>query len=151
MPRCKELAEALEIIETPVETETRCSKCRFRNNTTLWSCAYIDIVGVSKRLAFPHALPQELCETEGYPCIAFQEGERQDSPFRSISRLSKGQGRRSRQAQEKEFLRLYEGGIADRQTDRQDHRRQIFAGPQLAPAKRLAGKYQAWPPQETII
>ena len=115
MPRCKELAEALKIIEAPVETETRCSKCRFRNNTTLWSCAYIDIVGVSKRLAFPHALLQELCETEGYPCIAFQEGERQDSPFRSISRLSKEQGRRSRQAQEKEFLRLYEGGIADRQ------------------------------------
>lgn len=114
MPRRKELAEALEIIEDPVETETRCSKCRFRNNTTLWSCAYIDIVGVSKRLAFPHALPQELCETEGHPCIAFQEGERQDSPFRSISRLSKEQGRRSRQAQEKEFLRLYEGGIADR-------------------------------------
>lgn len=28
MPRCKELAEALEIIETPAETETRCSKCR---------------------------------------------------------------------------------------------------------------------------
>lgn len=101
MPRRKELAEALEIIEAPVETETRCSKCRFRNNTTLWSCAYMDIVGVSKRLAFPHAMPQELCETEGYPCIAFQEGERQDSPFRSISRLSKEQGRRSRQAQEK--------------------------------------------------
>ena len=74
MPRSKELAEALEIIEAPVEAETRCGRCRFRNNSTLWSCAYIDIVGVSKRLAFPHALPQELCETEGYPCIAFQEG-----------------------------------------------------------------------------
>ncbi len=115
MPRREELAEALEIIEAPVEMETRCSKCRFRNNSTLWSCAYIDIVGVSKRLAFPHALPQELCETEGYPCIAFREGKRQESPLRRISRLSKDQGRRSRQAQEKEFLRLYEGGIADRQ------------------------------------
>lgn len=115
MPRRKELAEALEIIEAPVETETRCDRCRFRNNTTLWSCAYIDIVGVSKRLAFPHALPQELCELEGYPCIAFREGKRQESPLRRISRLSKDQGRRSRQAQEKEFLRLYEGGIADRQ------------------------------------
>lgn len=115
MPRREELAEALEIIEAPVEMETRCDRCRFRNNSTLWSCAYIDIVGVSKRLAFPHALPQELCELEGYPCIAFREGDRQDSPFRRISRLSKDQGRRSRQAQNKEFLRLYEGGIADRQ------------------------------------
>lgn len=150
MPRSKELAEALEIIEAPVEAETRCGRCRFRNNSTLWSCAYIDIVGVSKRLAFPHALPQELCETEGYPCIAFQEGERQDSPFRSISRLSKEQGRRSRQAQEKEFLRLYGGGIADRQIAK-------ITGVKYSQVlswrrqKRLAGKYQAWPPQETII
>lgn len=65
MPRCKELAEALEIIETPAETETRCSKCRFRNNTTLWSCAYIDIVGVSKRLAFPHAMPPRAVRNGG--------------------------------------------------------------------------------------
>lgn len=117
MPRHKELAEALEIIEAPVEIETRCGRCRFRNKSAVWgwSCAYIDIVGVSKRLAFPHALPQELCELEGYPCIAFREGDRQESPLRRISRLSKEQGHRSRQAQNKEFLRLYEGGIADRQ------------------------------------
>lgn len=54
MPRRKELAEALEIIEAPVEAETRCGRCRFRNNSTLWSYRYRgsqQAAGVSPRPA----------------------------------------------------------------------------------------------------
>lgn len=110
----KETIEAaLEDLE-PSEEPTLCADCRYRSGNSYWSCAYIDIVGVSKRRAFPNARPGELSGLNGNPCVAYRSGEKRENPAKKISRLGKKQGKRSPEAQEKEYLRLYEGGISDR-------------------------------------